>query len=159
MPLSRLQSQILRLLAAHRDPESYVAGSTPLNRGGCVLRTTLTFSTTARNGWPAPPKRTAQFYKPRGLRLPGFVGSRQFIRRRCAAGDERTHLEWVADSDFRFFPTLKDELFGYVLHPIDLATNKVMAAAGRRKPADVVDLVAIHDEDIALGRGDLGGGR
>lgn len=31
MPLSRLQSEILRLLAAHRDPESYVAGSTPLN--------------------------------------------------------------------------------------------------------------------------------
>ena len=32
MPLSNLQSEILRLLAAHRDPESYVAGSTPLNR-------------------------------------------------------------------------------------------------------------------------------
>ena len=31
MPLSKLQSEILRLLAAHRDPESYVAGSTPLN--------------------------------------------------------------------------------------------------------------------------------
>jgi len=26
MPLSKLQSEILRLLAAHRDPESYVAG-------------------------------------------------------------------------------------------------------------------------------------
>lgn len=33
MPLSRLQSQILRVLAAHRNPESYVAGSTPLHRG------------------------------------------------------------------------------------------------------------------------------
>ena len=32
MPLSKLQEEILRLLAAHRDPESYVAGSTPLNR-------------------------------------------------------------------------------------------------------------------------------
>lgn len=31
MPLNRLQSQILRLLASHRNPESYVAGSTPLN--------------------------------------------------------------------------------------------------------------------------------
>jgi hypothetical protein len=35
--LTNVQSQILRLLAAHRDPESYVAGSTPLNRYG--LRT------------------------------------------------------------------------------------------------------------------------
>jgi len=32
VPLSKLQVEILRLLAAHRDPESYVAGSTPLNR-------------------------------------------------------------------------------------------------------------------------------
>src|SRR5271165_1981203 len=31
MPLAKIQSDILRLLAAHRDPESYVAGSTPLN--------------------------------------------------------------------------------------------------------------------------------
>jgi hypothetical protein len=32
VPLSRLQSDILRLLAENRDPESYVSGSTPLNR-------------------------------------------------------------------------------------------------------------------------------
>ena len=32
MPLTKIQSGILRLLAAHRDPESYVGGSTPLNR-------------------------------------------------------------------------------------------------------------------------------
>jgi len=31
VPLSKIQSDILRLLASHRDPESYVAGSTPLN--------------------------------------------------------------------------------------------------------------------------------
>jgi hypothetical protein len=32
VPLSRIQTEILRLLAAHRDPESYVAGAAPLNR-------------------------------------------------------------------------------------------------------------------------------
>lgn len=32
MPLSKIQIDILRLLAGHRDPESYVAGATPLNR-------------------------------------------------------------------------------------------------------------------------------
>ena len=34
MPLSRIQSEILLLLAAHRNPESYVAGAVPLNRDG-----------------------------------------------------------------------------------------------------------------------------
>ena len=32
MPLSNLQTEILRTLSAQRNPESYVAGSTPLNR-------------------------------------------------------------------------------------------------------------------------------
>ena len=32
MPLSKIQSDILRLLAAHRNPESYVAGAVPINR-------------------------------------------------------------------------------------------------------------------------------
>jgi len=32
VPLSKIQTAILQLLASHRDPESYVAGSTPLNR-------------------------------------------------------------------------------------------------------------------------------
>lgn len=65
--------------------------------------------------------------------------------------DEATKLEWVVDSDFRFFPALPDELFGYMLHPVDLATNKIMAAAGRREPRDVVDLVLIHQQVLPLG--------
>jgi len=32
VPLSRIQTDIFRLLAAHRDPESDVAGASPLNR-------------------------------------------------------------------------------------------------------------------------------
>src|ERR1700730_16910798 len=32
VPLSRIHTAVLRLLASHRNPESYVAGSTPLNR-------------------------------------------------------------------------------------------------------------------------------
>jgi hypothetical protein len=31
VPLSKIQADVLRRLAAYRDPESYVAGATPLN--------------------------------------------------------------------------------------------------------------------------------
>jgi hypothetical protein len=62
-----------------------------------------------------------------------------------------TRLEWVADSDFRFFPVVPDEDFGYMLHSADLATNKVMAAAGRRELRDLVDLVTIHETILPLG--------
>ncbi len=60
-------------------------------------------------------------------------------------------LEWVADSAFRFFPAQRDELFGYVLHPADLAANKASAAADRREPRDIVDLVTIHESILPLG--------
>jgi hypothetical protein len=66
-------------------------------------------------------------------------------------GTESTKLEWVHDSDFRFYPAQPDPEFGYVLHPADLATNKIMAAAGRREPRDVVDLVTIHHDILPLG--------
>jgi hypothetical protein len=64
---------------------------------------------------------------------------------------EGTRLEWVVDSDYRFFPTMRDDVFGYVLHPVDLAMNKMMAAAGRREVRDVVDLVTVHDSILPLG--------
>jgi len=64
---------------------------------------------------------------------------------------ETMRLEWATDSAFRFFPTQPDELFGYVLHPIDLATNKASAAADRRVPRDIVDLVTIHEPILPLG--------
>ena len=60
-------------------------------------------------------------------------------------------MEWVADTDLRFLPTIENETFGCTLHPIDLATNKVSAACGRREPRDIVDLLTIHDQILPTG--------
>jgi hypothetical protein len=60
-------------------------------------------------------------------------------------------LEWLQDSAFRFFPTQRDDFFGYVLHPVDLATNKAAAAADRGEPRDLVDLITIHEGILPLG--------
>ena len=64
---------------------------------------------------------------------------------------EQMQLEWATDAAFRFFPTQPDELFGYVLHPVDLATNKASAAADRRVARNIYDLVTIHDNILPLG--------
>jgi hypothetical protein len=37
------------------------------------------------------------------------------------------------------------------LHPADLATNKASAAADRREPRDVIDLLTIHERILPLG--------
>jgi hypothetical protein len=115
VPLTRLQSNLLRLLAGQRSPESYVAGAIAINRDG-----------------------------------PRFSADIDIFHTALVTGlDEQTQLEWGADSNFRFFPGQPDPLFGYVLHPADLATNK--AAADRRVPRDIVDLVTIHERILPLG--------
>jgi hypothetical protein len=35
--------------------------------------------------------------------------------------------------------------------PIDIATNKALAAAGRREPRDILDLLTVHDRHVPLG--------
>jgi hypothetical protein len=64
---------------------------------------------------------------------------------------ESTRLEWMHDTDYRFFPTTRDDRFGYQLQTADLATNKALAAAGRREPRDVLDLLYIHARYLPLG--------
>lgn len=156
MPLTDGQIAALQILASARDPESYVAGSTPLGRTHVrysgdidifhdreerVAQAAEADATTlASNGYALRWER----------RTPGvqmLIASRD---------DESVKLEWVADSDFRFFPTIPDPLFGYMLHPIDLALNKAQAGANRRELRDIVDLVAIHE---CIRRGHMGRSR
>ena len=59
------------------------------------------------------------------------------IYSRSDRAERRYPSGMVVDREFRFFPVIKDETFGYVLHPVDLATNKTMAAAGRRELRDM----------------------
>lgn len=66
-------------------------------------------------------------------------------------GDERLKLEWVFDSAFRFFPVEPDPVLGYRLHAADLATNKVLAAAGRRVIRDFLDVLHLHETYLPLG--------
>lgn len=151
MPLTNIQTDILRLLAAQRDPESYVAGATPLNRDAPRYSGDIDIfhdreERVARAALTDAKILEAAGYGVTWLRQVPVLYTAEVTRHETA-----TRLEWVADSDFRFFPALRDETFGYLLHPVDLATNKVMAAVGRREVRDLVDLVTIHDAILPLG--------
>lgn len=52
---------------------------------------------------------------------------------------------------FSIFSHVRDDMFGYVLHVIDIATNKALAAAGRREPRDVLDLLTLNDRLVPIG--------
>lgn len=151
MPLSNLQTDILRLLAAHRDPESYVAGSTYLTRQGPRFSGDIDIFHDREERVARAADEDVAALQAEGLKVSWQRRERAFYQALVSRGEETTKLEWVQDSDFRFYPAQRDPDFGYVLQPVDLATNKIMAAAGRREPRDVVDLVMIHEEILPLG--------
>src|SRR3954469_12063108 len=57
----------------------------------------------------------------------------------------------MSETRLRFFPLVKDEQWGLRLHQSDLAVNKVLAAASRRKARDFADIVAIAVNLCPLG--------
>lgn len=151
MPLSRLQADVLRLLAAHRNPESYVAGASALNQDGPRYSDDIDIFQDREEDVARAAEADVALLAERGFPVQWFrrePGLHAAIVRR---DDEATRLEWARDSDFRFFPALRDDLFGYRLHVADIATNKALAAAGRREPRDVLDLLFIHDRRLPLG--------
>ena len=151
MPLNRIQSDILRLLASHRDPESYVAGSTPLNVNAPRYSGDIDIFHDREERVRQAAEQDAAFLEKNSYALEWLRRDPLIYTVLASRAGESTKLEWVVDSDFRFFPTIRDETFGYMLHPVDLATNKVSAAYGRREPRDVVDLLTIHERILPLG--------
>jgi hypothetical protein len=144
VPLNSLQVEALKVLASARDPESYVAGSTPLNLASARYSADIDIFHDRAERIAQQAESDAVLLKGAGftvawLRQTAFVHSATI-----AKGDEHTKLEWVGDSDFRFFPVVRDPLFGFRLHPFDLAVNKLFAAAGRSEPRDIYDLAIVH---------------
>jgi hypothetical protein len=151
VPLSKIQREILGLLASHRDPESYVAGSTPLNLDAPRFSGDIDVFHDREERVAQTAAQDAAFLAAHGYVLQWLRRDPLIYTVLVRRADETTKLEWVVDSDFRFFPTMRNETFGYVLHPVDLATNKVAAAYGRREPRDVVDLLTVHERILPLG--------
>jgi hypothetical protein len=152
VPITRFQSDVLRLLAAQRSPDSYIAGGVVINRDGPRISDDIDIFHDTADRLESAVKADAAVLTGAGYIMTWPQNQR--TGKRTATIEkfgEQMQLEWVADSAFRFFPTQPDELFGYVLHPVDLAANKAAAAADRRVARDIVDLVTIHEDILPLG--------
>lgn len=149
MAATRFQAEVLRRIARSRidGGETYVAGGLALNHvlGAPRLSHDIdVFNDTEEAVAAAFEKDTAV------LRSAGYdvavKRERTFFREATVSrGGESTDVQWARDSAYRFFPLLEDPLLGLSLHPFDLATNKLMAIAGREEPRDLVDIETCHD--------------
>lgn len=151
MPLTDLQKRILRAVATNRDPENYVAGGAVLNVNTDRYSDEIDLFFDRKEdldrvaGWDEKSLRQA------GLSVQWHRRTDTFRRAVVGMDRDSTRVDWSFDSDYRFFPTEKDEIFGYRLHPVDQATNKIIAAIDRSETRDILDLKTISECILALG--------
>ena len=153
MPLTDYQSDLVLLLSQNRTFDSYLAGGAAI----LIEPHTMRFSRDLDYFHDSEARVAGAFSADRALlerngysvdvilNQPGYV--RAIVRR----DDHATKVEWARDSDWRFMPTVRDDRAGFVLHPVDLAVNKVLALAGRDEPRDVLDTVHLHRRVLVLG--------
>jgi len=145
MALTKFQYDICRLLAERRRQagESYVAGGAALN---FLLKTPrrsqaidLFHDTTEAlvSSWTGD----HSLLQKNGCHVQVSRESPSFVEAFVSRNTETVQIQWVRDSAFRFFPLIEDEALGLALHPFDLATNKVLAMAGRLEPRDWIDVI------------------
>ena len=155
MPLTDFQATLARLLSANRTEDSHLAG------GAAILLEphTRRFSNDLDYFHDSEQRVAEAFDADRALvEAHGYsvrvdMSLAGFIRGIVAKADQATKVEWSHDSAWRFMPPVRDERVGYLLHPVDLAVNKVLALAGRDEPRDLLD--TLHQHETVLGLGPL----
>ena len=153
MPLSTIQAEILRLIAANRSPDSYVAGATVLNRADETPRYSLDLDLfhDLEDSVAHGAETDAATLKAAGHDFSWLLRTPAFHRAVVRADSESLTIEWAQDSAFRFYPVQEDDRFGYRLHDADAAVNKVLALAGRSEIRDFVDVLHLDENYLSLG--------
>jgi hypothetical protein len=153
MPLTVFQREVARVLATNRNPESYVAGGAVINRGAAGLRISndLDIFHDAAESVAASAAIDETSLTQAGFTVSWTLRGTGMFTAEISRGDERVRLDWTTDSAYRFFPAVPDDEFGYRLHDADLATNKVLALAGRSEIRDFLDILLIDQTYLSLG--------
>lgn len=157
MPLFNVQRAALATISSNRHPGSHVVGGTVINVDGSRYSQDIDiFHDLATNPDRVNLLRQSALRDEQALTAGGFIVDWQSFHPELYEAvvekdGERTILEWRIDSDYRFFEAVSDTLFGYALHRFDLATNKALAAASRKEPRDVLDLIHLHNTGLPLG--------
>jgi len=155
MALTPLQRRICRVLAEQRKRlgESYVAGGAALNEllGGARRSHDIDLFHDTEEALAATWERDRETLIGAGFTVQALRVMPLFVEANVSDNHDRELLQWAHDSAYRFFPLVEDETFGLVLHPFDLATNKVLALVGRRTIRDWVDAIHCHDAVQPLG--------
>ncbi len=144
---------MLRIIAANRSEESYLAGATVLHRHENSIRFSqdVDLFHDLHEQIALSAEQDGRLLADAGCGVEWILRTPGFYRASVTSGKHRLRLEWAQDSAFRFFPLQRDPLCGWRLHDADAATNKLLALAGRSEVRDFVDVLELHGSYLPLG--------
>ncbi len=155
MALTDLQRALCRLIAENRiaSGESYVAGGVALNEliGAPRISQDVDLFHDTEQALAATWAADRVLLEQHGYSLQVLRERPSFVEVEVSRQREGCLLQWVRDSAYRFFPLVRHEEFGLVLHPFDLATNKTLALVGRLEVRDWIDAMECDDRLQPLG--------
>lgn len=129
MLLTAFQAAVLALLAPQRSDVSYLVGGAALHIGPSD---DLSFFHNAADAANQTFAADALALRARGYAVNTIAEHRGFVTAVVQRDGESTILDWAHESAWRFFPLVSIPGGGVMLHPIDLAINKLVALANRR---------------------------
>ncbi|MEX2580728.1 MAG: hypothetical protein WD342_16845 [Verrucomicrobiales bacterium] len=137
MPLTGLQKQVLKIIAANRSEQSHFAGGTILNAAEDSARFSRDFDIfhEAAAEVARASEQDVVALREAGYDVRESAGDwsepSTFRKAKLVSGDAEIEIDWAADAAFRFFPVEPDQILGWRLHLFDMATNKALALAAR----------------------------
>ncbi|HYW30505.1 MAG TPA: hypothetical protein VE869_03280 [Gemmatimonas sp.] len=143
MPLTNVQATVLALLAPNRSNASYLAGGAALHLGpsGERFSNDLDYFHSSAEAANRTFALDADLLRAAGYHVSVLAEHRGFVSASVGRDDEATIIDWAHESAWRFLPLVTLAGGGVMLHPIDLAINKLVALANRREPRDLVDAI------------------
>jgi hypothetical protein len=153
VPLTDFQARLASLLSENRTFDSYLAGGAAI-----LIEPNTTRISRDLDYFHDSEVRVAEAFATdrKLLEASGYAVDEQlnqpgYVRAIVRVDQHATKVEWAHDSSWRFMPTVRDDRVGFLLHPVDLAVNKVLALAGRDEPRDVLDVLHFHQSLLVLG--------
>lgn len=152
MPLTKFQKEVAKLLASSKSNECHLAGGAALHNSPASFRYSNDldyFHDRVELVQASYDIDKVELCKA-SINVEEVIVKEGFIRCEINKGEDRTKIEWVHDASWRFLPAVRSSEYGYLLHPIDLGVNKLLALVGREEPRDFLDVIYIHKNILPM---------
>lgn len=152
MPLTTFQARVAKILSGNRSKDSYLAGGAAMHFEPNSIRYSqdLDYFHHSEVLVAEAFKADTVSLKSGGIELKTEIAIPGYIRATARSENEVTKIEWAHESAWLFMPVQFVSDLGFVLHPVDLAVNKVLALAGRDEPRDFLDVIHASKEILPL---------